>query len=112
MADLSFDKLPEAVNTLSHKLDCLQREISRVNKPAEEDKWMDLQALIEYLPINKSKNTIYGKVQRREIPFYKKGQELYFLKSEIDLWLKDGRLHTKSEIEDFADGLESDKLVA
>jgi excisionase family DNA binding protein len=43
-------------------------------------------------------STIYGLTSRREIPFYKKGKELLFLKSELIEWVKAGRKPTALEI--------------
>lgn len=35
----------------------------------------------------------------REIPMYRKGKKLYFLRSEIIEWIKSGRIKTIAEIE-------------
>ncbi|HET8962477.1 MAG TPA: helix-turn-helix domain-containing protein [Chitinophagales bacterium] len=91
--------LPKAIS-------CLRREIKELKdliqnpKPTEEpDKWFNLQGLREYIPGNPVPATIYGYVSKRIIPFHKKGRELFFLKSEIDAWLKEGRHKTNREIE-------------
>jgi len=34
--------------------------------------------------------TIYRLVSQHEIPFYKKGKRLYFIKSELNEWIKQG----------------------
>ncbi|CAM1352365.1 helix-turn-helix domain-containing protein [Tenacibaculum insulae] len=47
--------------------------------------------------------TLYGYVQRNEIPHYKKGNRLKFFKTEIINWVKDGKVKTVSEIEADAD---------
>jgi predicted DNA-binding transcriptional regulator AlpA len=77
---------------------CLQNNSTLTNSP-EPDRWLNLPALCEYLPGRPVKATIYGKVSKRIIPFHKKGRELFFLKSEIDAWLKEGRRKTNREIE-------------
>ena len=43
--------------------------------------------------------TIYGYVQRAEIPVSKRGKRLYFSKQELLDWVKEGRKRTLSEIE-------------
>lgn len=43
--------------------------------------------------------TIYGYVQRAEIPVSKRGKRLYFSKQELLGWVKEGRKRTLSEIE-------------
>lgn len=32
--------------------------------------------------------TMYGKVHRKEIPFYKPAGKLYFYESELDAWIR------------------------
>lgn len=45
------------------------------------------------------KPTIYGMVQRREIPYMKKGKRLYFKRAELESWIESGRQSTRAEIE-------------
>ena len=47
---------------------------------------MNIDELSEYLGIKKS--TLYSKVERKEILFYKIGHLVRFKKSDIDLWLE------------------------
>lgn len=58
---------------------------------------LSIQETAELLHLSVS--TIYGKVSRREIPFMKRGKRLYFSKSELLEYLKEGRRKTISEIE-------------
>lgn len=60
-----------------------------VTNTQPSDKWMDLTELCSYIPGNPAKPTIFARMS--EIPHHKKGKQLYFLKSEIDEWLKTGR---------------------
>lgn len=60
---------------------------------------MNLQELHDYLPEKPNISTIYGWTSQRLIPYYKKGNRLYFLKSEIDELLKSSRIKTNAEIE-------------
>ncbi|HEY6142521.1 MAG TPA: helix-turn-helix domain-containing protein [Flavobacterium sp.] len=46
--------------------------------------------------------TIYGYCQRNEIPYYKKGNKLYFFKSEILDWIRTGKQKTIKEIQEDA----------
>ena len=61
------------------------------------DRWFNVDDLINYLPDKPAKQTIYGKVSSNEIPHYKDAKKLRFLKSEIDVWLKQGRKKTSVE---------------
>ena len=67
--------------------------------PTDQDRWFDVPGLCEYLPGKPVKATIYGYTSQGIIPSHKKGRELFFLKSEIDAWLKEGRRKTSREIE-------------
>ena len=68
------------------------------NKPIE-DKWFDLNGLIDYLPSHPKAQTVYEWVHKKIIPFHKSPETkmLTFLKSEVDIWLKSGRRKTQHE---------------
>ena len=65
----------------------------------ESDRWMSVPELCEYLPEKPKKQTVYSWCSNSLIPVNKKSKRLYFLKSEIDLWLKSGRRKTFAEIQ-------------
>jgi predicted DNA-binding transcriptional regulator AlpA len=46
---------------------------------------------------------IYGLVHKRKIPHIKKGKRLYFFKSEILEWLRNGNVETEQDIQNQAD---------
>ena len=70
-------------------------------KPALYDEvWLDLNDLIKYDPEKRTKPTWYSKISRNEVPYYKRGKKVYFLKSEIDEWLRQGKCKSNSEIEE------------
>jgi len=43
--------------------------------------------------------TVYGLVQRSEVPVSKRGKRLYFSKQELTAWIMSGRKRTNSEID-------------
>jgi hypothetical protein len=104
MENLSFDQLPAAVSQILEKVSGIEQQLQNSLKqvPAS-DTWFDLNELCRYHPDKPAKPTIYAYVQGRTIPFHKKGKKLFFLKSEIDAWLKTGRRRTSSEIQTQAD---------
>ncbi len=57
-----------------------------VNHDHKTDRLMDVKGLADYLQVKES--WIYGKVHKREIPFYKAGKFPRFRKKFIDIWLK------------------------
>ncbi|GAB3327878.1 helix-turn-helix domain-containing protein [Larkinella ripae] len=102
---LTFDQLPAYVYQLNGKVDQLLALLGSQPEAAATatNHWFNIDQLCDYLPSKPAITTIYGKVQRREIPFYREGRSLTFLKSEIDEWLATGRVKTKAEIRDQAE---------
>ena len=110
MENLTFDQLPAAVSKLLEKVSNIEMQLqnSSTQRPVS-DCWLNLNELCQYHPDKPAKPTIYGYVQNRSIPFHKKGKKLFFLKSEIDTWLKSGRRSTAAEIESDVDDYFSNK---
>lgn len=100
---LTFDQLPIAVHRLSKQVEELRKLLTQNKQPQESDRWFDLEEACIYIPDKPSKLTVYGWVHTGTIPVHKRGKKLYFLKSEIDLWLKQGRKKTLAETEAEAD---------
>lgn len=100
MEAFTFEQLPQAVTQLFTKLENIERLLSEKtnNKQPEGNSWFDLAQLIEYLPDKPAVATVYGWVSKGYIPHHKRGKKLYFLKSEIDTWLRSGRKKTAAEI--------------
>jgi hypothetical protein len=86
---LTFEMLPAAVQELSRKLDLLLAQTQ--HQQPEADRLLTLDELINYLPEKPAKQTIYGKINDRKIPYEKHGKRLYFRQSTIDKWLANGR---------------------
>jgi hypothetical protein len=63
------------------------------------DQWLNVEDLCKYLPDHPCQNTIYKWKRKGIIPFHKRLKHLYFLRSEIDSWLKSKRGFTKHEME-------------
>ena len=87
---ITFDNLPEAITELHKKIDRLLSQTQATEQP-EADKLLTIQEFIDYLPEHPAKQTVYGWVNDRLVPFEKYGKRLYFRKSDIDLWLSKGR---------------------
>lgn len=69
----------------------------QINDKTPSDRWLDIPGLIDYHPEHPAYVTIIGKLASGEIPGHKKGKKWYFLKSEIDDYLKEGRKKTTME---------------
>ncbi len=89
MEKISFENLPDSIAKLHSKIDII---LSAQSMPREyNDRLMPLDELLEYLPGKPAKQTVYGWVNNRKIPYEKHGKFLYFRKSSIDLWIDNGR---------------------
>lgn len=98
MENPTFEQLPQAIRQLSEKVcELKQIVLSGLSKPPEQDEWLDVQMLAEFLPSKPAPSTVYGWVSKRKIPHHKKGKNLLFLKSEINQWLKKGKVETIEE---------------
>lgn len=102
---ITFDQLPAFVVDLGRKVDDLTTLLRSQNERTQSlpDRWLSIEELSQYLPGRPAVTTLYGKVQRREIPFSRKGKRLLFRQSEIDQWLQSGRVKTAFELESVAE---------
>ena len=84
-----FDSLPGMVVEINKKIDLLIAD--KVTQVKNEDYLMTVEDLRDYLPESPARQTVYGWVNDRRIPFDKHGRRLYFRKSKIDKWISNGR---------------------
>lgn len=102
MQHITFEQLPTAFTYLYQKVENIERLLQQEKNAVEGDRWFDLSELCQYLPDKPAKPTVYGWVHTCEIPNHKRGKKLYFLKSEIDAWLRVGRKKTVAELQEDA----------
>ena len=97
---ISFNDVPQALAQLIDKVEKIETLLSVPQHPQQEaDRWLNLGDLCAYHPDHPAKPTVYAWIGQRSIPYHKKGKKLMFLKSEIDVWLKEGRRKTAAEIQ-------------
>ena len=97
---ISFNELPQAMAYLIQKVERLESLVSKSNlEQPESDKWFNVQELCEFLPDKPARQTVYGWIGQRLIPYHKKGKKLQFLKSEIDAWLLGDKCQTVAELQ-------------
>lgn len=85
---ITFNEVPEAITVLIEKIGNLENMIeATLNSRPDDVTWMNVEELCDYLPAKPAKQTVYGWVCSKFIPYHKKGKKLQFLKSEIDEWL-------------------------
>ncbi|TYB80336.1 helix-turn-helix domain-containing protein [Bizionia saleffrena] len=106
MEALKFEQLPNVVATLTIEVRELKALILTTAKPQTQNNPLTIREVAELT--NLSVPTLYGYVQRNEIPYHKKGNRLYFFKSEIiEDWIKTGKQKTLNELK-----AETDKYLS
>jgi predicted DNA-binding transcriptional regulator AlpA len=104
--NLTFNDLPKAVTQLKKEFSELKSFLmqKQAEPPTEQaEQWLDLNDLIQYDPEKRTKPTWYSKISKGEVPYHKRAKKVYFLKSEIDAWLKAGKCKSNAEIEQEAE---------
>lgn len=96
MEIITFDKLPEAVGQLLDKVNHIEQLLGQQNQPPDQDELLNIQKAAKFLDL--AVPTLYSKVSRKEIPVNKQGKRLYFYKSELENWIKQGRKKTADEL--------------
>lgn len=99
MEVLKFEQLPNVVATLTNEVRELKALIlSKAETQPQNDNPLTIKEVAELLSL--SVPTLYAYVQRNEIPYHKKGNRLYFFKSEIiEDFVKTGKQKTIKELE-------------
>ena len=96
-----FDELPHKVEKIWQELlNIKSLLLERTCSTTAESKWLSLEEVIRYDPAQRKKSTWYKMTSNREVPYRKKGKQLYFLKSEIDEWLNQNKILSDKEIYD------------
>ena len=101
--DITFEQLPKTVKEISDKVNNIERLLLAKSETAQPETTdlLTIKQAGEFLTL--SVPTIYGLVQRAEIPVNKRGKRLYFSKQELTDWIKAGRKKTVDEISKEAD---------
>lgn len=108
--EISFNDMPQAMAYLIGKVEKLETllNVTKSESP-ESDKWFNLLELCDYLPDKPARQTVYGWIGQKLIPYHKKGKKLQFLKSEIDTWLIGDKRKSVAELQADAAAFVADK---
>ncbi|WP_165732381.1 helix-turn-helix domain-containing protein [Polaribacter sp. 20A6] len=101
MNKISFDLLPQVVQELNSKIDNLTILVQSTKPENQQNDIMVIGEAAKFL--NLSVATLYGKVSRRDIPYMKRGNRLYFSKGELINYVKLGKVLSEKEVEDDVD---------
>lgn len=110
MEQLTFEQLPQAVTTLIKEISELKSLVieRQDQEPIDQpEQPLTIQQAAEFLSLSVA--TLYNKVSKNEIPVMKQGKRLYFSRTELFEYLKEGRIKTVSEIEAEAEAYISNK---
>jgi excisionase family DNA binding protein len=99
MKQFTFEQLPQAVTELAEKLNAIHALlVNQTDAPfTPTNDLLTITQAADFLTL--SKFTIYGLVQRREVPFSKRGKRLYFSKQDLIDWIKTGSKSTIIEMQ-------------
>lgn len=99
--EITFNDIPIALQEIIDRLDRIENmAMNNGQKLADKvDEWMTIDQLIKYLPSHPKKATIYGWVNKRTIPYNKRGKNLIFSKKSIDEWMSADHVSNLDEIE-------------
>lgn len=93
-SSLSFDQLPNAVGELLSKVDTMLSRLEDIggkltNTPNDDQHIiMNIKEAATFL--HKEVSTLYAYTSERRIPFYKRGNTLYFFKDQLVKWVESG----------------------
>lgn len=98
METLKFEQLPNLVADLKNEVSEMKALLlKKAQSQPETDNPITIQGVSELTGLTVP--TLYGYCQRNEIPYSKKGNRLYFFKSEIIDWIKTGKSKTLKELQ-------------
>jgi len=98
--NLTFNDLPQAVTMLTKEVSELKRLLIEKQEQlptTQPEKLLTIQEAAEFL--NLTVPTMYSKVSKKELPVMKRSKRLYFSRTELLNYLKDGRKKSNAEIE-------------
>ncbi|MDF2931556.1 MAG: DNA-binding protein [Chryseobacterium sp.] len=96
MKNYSFEQLPSIIARMEQKLDKIEVLLETYQRELPENDFIGAKEACMILKFTLP--TLYTKVCKREVPFYKQGNRLYFSKLELLNWIQDGKKKSLSEI--------------
>lgn len=95
MDTLTFDQLPAAISLLIREVNSLKLALQSA-PPEPADQLLTVDQAAAFLTL--AKPTIYAMISRGELPNLKRGKRVYFQKSDLLNYLKEGRRKTYQQI--------------
>jgi len=89
--NITTEELTETLRAIIKEEFSLLGSKGKTSIYGQEDSLLSIEQLIDYLPEKPARQTAYGWVNDRKIPYEKYGKRLYFRRSAIDRWLNNCR---------------------
>ncbi len=107
--NLTFENLPEAISYLIKEVEKIKQAflkgqacvLNGDNHDKQKKEILTVEDVCQMLDIKKG--SVYNLTHKRAIPFYKRGQRVYFDKDEIDRWVRSNKRKTICELKEDAD---------
>ena len=101
MSKVNFENLPIQVNEIHEKIDRIENLIqSAISSSGDPDQVLNIDKAAKFL--NLTQSALRAKISRRDIPYYKSGKRIFFLRTTLLEWIKSKTVLTRTEIEEFA----------
>jgi excisionase family DNA binding protein len=68
----------------------MDNEIENITSEATPEKWVNLEDIAEHLSV--SADTVRNWIKDGKLPFYRAGKRYKFRISEVDAWLRGGKI--------------------
>ena len=92
-----FAVIEARLSTIEDLILDLKHQPTKVEPTDQPEQLLTIQQAAEFLSLTVP--TMYSKVSKREIPCMKRSKRLYFARTELLEYLKDGRKKSNAEIE-------------
>nr|WP_319510186.1 helix-turn-helix domain-containing protein [uncultured Draconibacterium sp.] len=87
----TFEQVPEILAEVRHQNRIILSMLKGEGVEEKRDRLFNVEQLSNHLPEKPARQTIYGWVNQRKIPFEKHGANLFFRESKIEEWQDNGR---------------------
>lgn len=95
--EYTLEQMPNILKRIENRLDKIEEILlDRIQHELPDTEFVGAKEACEILKL--SLPTLYSKVCLREIPSYKKGNRLHFLKRELLDWIQEGKRKTIGQL--------------
>lgn len=96
-----FEVIEARLSSIENLILDLKHQPTKVEPTEQPEQFLTIQEAAEFLSLTVP--TMYSKVSKGELPVMKRSKRLYFSRTELLQYLKEGRIKTNSEIQEEAD---------